>query len=124
MMGALAASLFISDKPLARDVRLPDGTVHTLHFRQLPASAFRGFRMAQDKGEPAQSRAMAKLIADSLCDESGAPAIDEKEAAQLNAAAERAISEAILDVNGLGPKEDAELGNALPGAASSGFGTS
>ena len=123
-MLALAASLFVSETPTPRAVRLPDGSVHTLHFRQLPASAFRAFHAAVEKGDAAQSRAVAKLIADSLCNPDGTPAIDEKQAAKLNAAAERAISDAILEVNGLRQKEDAELGNASPSAENSGSGTS
>lgn len=109
----------------ARTVQLPDGTKHELHFKQLPAAAFRGFFNAvARRNEEEQSRAMAQLIAQSLCTPQGEPALTVEQALQLTVAAERALTEAVLDVNGLGEKAEADLGNGSPGVASSGSGTS
>lgn len=101
----LDAALFISDEVQLREVTLPDGSTHTLHFKQLPAAEFRRFFMAtQSKDEDQQAGAMAKLIAASLCDSDGKPAMTLKDALRLKPAAEKAISDAVLSVNGLGDK--------------------
>jgi hypothetical protein len=99
-------SLFISDEVQSREIELPDGKKHTLHFKQLPAADFRRFFFAsQSADEDAQAGAMAKLICASLCTPEGKPAVTLKEALKLKPAAEKAISEAVLDVNGMGKKE-------------------
>lgn len=99
----IPAALFVSADVQTRTVTLPDGSEHALHFKQLPASEFRKFFYAtQAKDEDMQSAAMAKLIAASLCNEDGTPALTFKQALQLTPAAEKAISEAVLSVNGLG----------------------
>lgn len=104
-MSGLSATLFISDQVQAREVKLSDGTVHTLHFRQLPALDFRRFFIAtQSKDEDIQAGAMAKLIAASVCEPDGKSAMTIKEALRLTPSAEKAISEAVLAVNGLGEK--------------------
>lgn len=112
-------------EPQPRTVQLPDGSKHELHFKQLPASAFRGFFNAvARRNEEEQSQAMAKLIAQSLCTPDGQAALTAEQALQLTVAAERALTDAVLDVNGLGAKAEADLGNGSPGAESSGSGTS
>jgi hypothetical protein len=99
----LNQALFISDAVVARQVMLPDGSEHELHFKQLPAAEFRRFFSAtQSKDEDVQAGAMAKLIAASLCTPDGKPAITFKDALRLKPAAEKAISEALLAVNGMG----------------------
>lgn len=101
----LSAALFISDDIQARDVKLPDGSVHALHFRQLPAAEFRRFFTAlQSDDEAVMSNAMAKLITASLCTPDGKPALQLKDALRLKPLAEKAIGDAVLDVNGLGSK--------------------
>lgn len=99
----LNAALFISDAVQARMVKLPDGSEHELHFKQLPAAEFRRFFMAaHSKDEDAQAGAMAKLISMSICTPEGKPALTLKEALRLTPSAEKAISNAVLSVNGLG----------------------
>ena len=101
----LDASLFVSDAVQMRKVVLADGSEHELHFKQLPACEFRRFFMAaQSKDEDQQAGAMAKLIAMSMCTPDGKSAITAKDALRLTPAAEKAISEAVLSVNGLGDK--------------------
>lgn len=103
----LSATLFISEAPQARVVTLADGSSHEMHFKQLPASEFRRFFLAmQSADEAAQGQAMAKLIAASICEPDGKPALTVKQAMLLTPAAEKAIGDAVLSVNGLGGRED------------------
>ena len=100
---ALPSALFVSSDIQAREVELPDGSTHTLHFKALPAVEFRRFQIAEaSDNEEAKAMSMAKLIAVSLCDPDGKPAITAKDAARLSPFAANSIMEAILDVNGFG----------------------
>ena len=102
----LASSFFVSTEVQAREVTLPDGSKHTLHFKELPVVEFRKFHMAEaSEDEETRAASIAKLIAASLVDEDGKPAITVKDAARLNSAAANAIVNAVLDVNGFGKAE-------------------
>ena len=104
-MSGLSSAFFIDEQVQERTVKLPDGSEHQLHFKQLPASEFRRFFMAMNtKDEEALTGATCRLIAASVCNPDGSRAMTEKDAARLSAMAERAISEAVLDVNGMGQK--------------------
>lgn len=95
--------LFVSDKVIAKEVTLSDGTIHTLYFKELPAIEFRKFYLAeQSSDEDVQATSIAKLITASLVDENGKPAITLKQALQLKGTAMTAISNAIMEVNGFG----------------------
>jgi hypothetical protein len=99
----LPALFFAASEVQAREVELPDGSKHTLHFKELPAVEFRKFQLAEaSDDEDVRSSSIAKLIAASLVEEDGKPAITLKDAAKLNSAAANAILAAILDVNGFG----------------------
>ena len=78
------AGLFVSDEPQLRKVMLGDGTVHDLHFLELPATEFARFGDRQ-RSEDEQTRVMAlpNLIAASLCDERGKPALTAEQANAL-----------------------------------------
>ena len=100
---ALNDSLFVSDKIIEKQVKLADGSVHSLFFRELPAVEFRKFYNAErSEDENVQAGSMAKLIAASLCEPDGKPAITEKQALKLTAPAMNAIAIAVMEVNGLG----------------------
>lgn len=87
---------------------MPDGSVHTLHFKELPAVEFRKFQMAESsEDDDVRASSIAKLIAASLVEPDGKPAITIKDAARLNSAAANAIMSAILDVNGFGKSKNA-----------------
>lgn len=106
----LAASLFVADAPQARIVKLPDGSEHPLHFKQLPAAEFKRFLLAlRSEDETRQAEAMARLIAASLCEPDGKPALSVKQALALTAQAEKAIGDVVLEING--------IGGAAPGKA-------
>ena len=117
----LSDALFVSDRVHQRDVKLPDGSVHTLHFRELPAVEFRKFQLAdQSDDDDKRAGGMAKLVAASLCEEDGKPALDYKRARMLSPTAMNAILEALLDVNGFG----GDAGKPLASEAANGSGTS
>ena len=104
---SLPNSFFAASEIQQREVELPDGSKHALHFKELPAVEFRKFQMAESsEDEDVRATSIAKLIAASLVETDGKPAITVKEAAKLNSAAANAIMAAILDVNGFGRKND------------------
>jgi hypothetical protein len=103
----LDKALFVSDTIHERTVTLPDGSSHALHFKELPAIAFRKFHDAErSDDEDVRAASMAKLIAASVCEPDGKPALSVEKAKQLTAAAANALIEAVLSVNGFGGKKD------------------
>ena len=102
----LSESLFVSAALHERTVTLPDGSAHVLHFKELPAVAFRAFHLAEQSADEAvQAGSMAKLIAASLCNPDGSAAITYEKACTLKPGAANALVQEILAVNGLGAKE-------------------
>lgn len=101
----LSDSLFVSATLHERTVKLPDGSEHVLHFKELPAVAFRAFHLAEhSKDEDVQVGSMAKLIAASLCEPDGKPALTYEKALQLKPGAANALVAEILSINGFGAK--------------------
>lgn len=106
---ALPDSLFVSSAVVAREVELADGSIHTLHFRPLPAVEFRKFQLAEASDNPdVKAMSVARIIAASLCEEDGRLALTVERAAQLSPSAANSIMLAILAVNGfdVDPKKD------------------
>ena len=98
----LSDSLFVSPALHERTVTLSDGSKHVLHFKELPAVAFRAFHLAeQSKDEEVQAGSMAKLIAASLCNPDGSPALTYEKALTLKPGAANAMVAEILSINGL-----------------------
>jgi hypothetical protein len=103
----LPTTFFTSQEVHEREVTLADGSKHVLYFKELPAIEFRKFQMAETSDdEDTRAASVAKLIAVSLVEKDGKPAITAKQAAQLKGAAANALMSAILDVNGFGSKND------------------
>lgn len=97
----LDKSLFVSGEVIEKTVTLPDGSKHTMWFKELPAVDFRKFVLAeQSSDEDVRATSMAKLIAMSLCEKDGKPALSFKKAQELNAPAMNSIVQAIMEVNG------------------------
>jgi len=97
----LDKSLFVSSEVQEKKVKLTDGSEHTLYFKELPAIEFRRFALAeQSNDDDVRATSIAKLIAASLCEADGKPAITFDKALQLKASAMNAIFEAMLEVNG------------------------
>jgi hypothetical protein len=91
-------ALFVSDKIHEKQVKLPDGSEHTLYFKELPAVDFRKLHDADD------SDAMARLVVLSLCEPDGKPAITIKDANRLKPSVFSGIVTALMEVNGFGAK--------------------
>lgn len=93
-------AFFVSTQVHEKQVKLADGSEHTLYFKELPAVEFRKFALAeQSNNEDIKAGAVAKLIAVSLCEPDGKPAITVEQALMLKAGAMNSIFEAILEVN-------------------------
>lgn len=104
---ALPKSFFTATDIQQRDVELPDGNKHTLHFRELPAIEFRKFQIAESsEDDDVRASSIAKLITASLVEPDGKPALTMKDALQLKGSAANALLAAILDVNGFGTKNE------------------
>lgn len=102
---ALDTSFFISETLQEREVTLPNGSKHALYFKELSAIEFRKFQMAETSDdEEVKAASVAKLIALSLTDDKGKPALSTKEAARLNNAASNALLAVILEINGFNSK--------------------
>lgn len=103
---SLDKAFFVAVEVQARKVTLPDGTEHELHFKELPATEFRRFGLAENSDdENVRIGSIAKLICASLCEADGKPALTYDQALQLNASATNAIFEQVLFVNGQGGKK-------------------
>lgn len=115
-------AFFVANTPHKRTVKLPDGSEHEMHFRELPATEFRRYRIAeQSDDEEKRVGAIAKLIANSVCDANGKLAMGYKKALELNLSAANALLAAIHDVNGL---TSASGGNDSPSEDRTGSTTS
>lgn len=102
----LAKSLFISSEIHEKEVKLPNGEVHKLHFKELSAVEFRKFQLAEfSEDDEVKATSMAKLIASSLVEPDGKPALTMKEALNLNSAATNAMISVILGINGFGEQK-------------------
>lgn len=86
-----------------RKVKLSDGKEHTLHFKEVPAVDFRKFHFAEQSGDD-QKRAesMARLIAASLCEPDGTPAITVEKALLLKAEPTNALFAEVVAISGMG----------------------
>lgn len=116
----LDPALFVSDTLHPREVELAAGQRVTLHFRELPASEFIRFQSVLAKGdEDARAGAAARLIAASLANPDGTPALTLERALQLKTKPLDALFTAVLDVN-----EGKPPGKPSPSAARAGSGMS
>jgi hypothetical protein len=102
-------AFFVSDAVHERTVTLADGTEHKLYFKEVPATAYRKFQFAeQSEDEDVRAGSLALLIAASLCEADGSPALTYERACALKAGVSSALIDKVLEVNGKKP------GNALP----------
>lgn len=104
----LPSALFVSSEVHAREVELPDGSKHTLHFKELPAVDFRKFQLAEmSDDDEVKAHSMARLIAASVVEPDGKPALDFKRASTLKPEMADKLVGVILEVNGFGKKKPA-----------------
>lgn len=112
----LMVSTEIHEKP----VTLADGTVRKLYFRELPADDYRRFQIAEtSEDEDKRAGSVARMIAASMCEPDGKPALTIEQARRLKPSVSRRLFEVVLSLNEAGPK-----GEALPPGEKSGSGTS
>lgn len=108
-------SLFVSATVHERDVELPDGKKHKLYFKEVPATEWRRFAMAErSDDEDARVNSVVILITSSLVNADGTPGITFERASMLKPAPMNAIFSAVLEVNGQGGQKKA----SKPGAKS------
>lgn len=99
-MQMLDDDLFAGDKLHAREVEVSPGKTVTLHFRELPATAFIKFHnIASTSDEDAKAGAAARLIAESLCNPDGSRAMPLDKALTLKPIPLNALFAAVLEVN-------------------------
>lgn len=95
------ASLLVSDEIQEREVALPNGEKHTLHFREVPVVVFRRFQIAEGSDDDeVRASSIARLIQSSLCEPDGKPALTIEQACKLKPAAASALLDAVLEVSG------------------------
>lgn len=110
--------LCVSDAVHAREVELPGGK-RTLYFKEVSALVYRKFQITEaSEDDNVRATSLAKLIAASMCEEDGSPALSFEKACTLKAGASNAILNAVLEVNGK------KSGNASPPEEMTGSGTS
>jgi hypothetical protein len=103
-------AFFTKEALVTREVALPDGSKHQIHFRELSAMEFRRFQLSEQSGDDEKrAGSMASLISASVCDPDGKTAMTVPQANRLSPAAANALVTAILDVNGLGAAEKNDL---------------
>lgn len=105
-MNGLDATLFVSEQLHERPVELADGSKHVLHFREVSSLAMRRYQMAEhSEDEDVRASSMAVLIASSVMNHDGTPAMDVAKAQMLKPQVTNALMRAILDLNNIGAKE-------------------
>jgi hypothetical protein len=117
----LSDSLFVTDHLHERAVELADGSKHVLHFREVSSAVMRRYQMAENSAnEDVRVSSMAVLIASSVVNPDGTPAMDVERAQKLKPQVTNALMREILDLNSIGAAEK----KASPPATSDGSGTS
>ncbi|MFC0677527.1 hypothetical protein ACFFGH_06640 [Lysobacter korlensis] len=100
--------LLVKPEIHAREVKMPDGSTHTLHFKQISAADFRGYQLDEQSDDASvRTAAMQKLVAASLCEDDGKPALTATEYAQLTIEGLNALFPVVLEVGGFNRKADA-----------------
>jgi ATP-dependent exoDNAse (exonuclease V) alpha subunit len=115
-------AFFASTTLHERPVTLADGSTHRLHFRELTATQVRAYQIAEkSQDDQISAAAIAKLIASSVCEADGTPAMTYERAQQLKPRAANALVDEILQLNGM---RATQAKKPLPPEAQSGSGTS
>ncbi|MBN4942010.1 hypothetical protein JY414_09305 [Stenotrophomonas maltophilia] len=101
------SKILTSNAPVAREVKFSDGTIETVHFRQVSAGQMRRWRAAEASGnEDETCFAMQRLVAASLCDADGKLVLTEAESQNLTANGLTDLFPHVMAVAGIG--EDAK----------------
>lgn len=118
----LDSAFFVSGELTPRPVTLQDGTVHTVHFREVSASEVRAYQLAeQSEDEAVRANALSVLICACVCDPDGKPALTREQALKLKPKAANALLSEVMALNGM---RSAEAKKPSPPEDSAGSGTS
>lgn len=117
-------AFFVSAQVHERKVTLADGSEHILYFKEVPATVYRKFQIAESsEDEDVRASSLAKLITASMCEADGSPAMTFEDACRLKGPVSNDLVSAVLEVNGKrSPGES--LGNDSPPSETTGSGTS
>lgn len=108
----IPAEFFASDEVRVRDVKLSDGSVHQIHFKELTGLDFRRWHEDSRSEDPkVRHLSMANLLVLGVVNEDGTQGLTLDQAKKLKAGAMASIFEALLDVNGASSKAQDKLGN-------------
>lgn len=96
----LGAENFVTEAVHMREVVLADGKKHQLHFREVSASVYEMAMVGMRSEDPKQREGgVPRLIAASLCTETGEPVMTTEQAATLKPAVSLALSNAAFEIN-------------------------
>jgi hypothetical protein len=100
-------SFFISTAPIPREIELPDGSKHTLYFKELESSVFERFHEQRASDDAAvRYGATAALIAAAVCEPDGTPSMNATRAMSLKPKVKMLLQDTILEVCGFTGKKD------------------
>lgn len=112
---SLSEAFFVSPEIHKRMVTLADGSEHELYFREVPASDWHKYTVAaRSDDDDVKSACMQHLIAASLCEQDGAPAMTVQQAMKLKVSALTSLWEAVVDVNAIGKRDEKKTSDPTP----------
>ncbi len=93
--------MFASDAVLERTVELADGTKHTMYFKEVPVVDFRRHMDGQrSENVNVRAKSIAHLIAASVVEPNGQPAMSVAQASKLKPGPANALFLMIMEING------------------------
>jgi len=118
----LPDAFFASAAVHDRKVTLADGQQYTVYFKEVTAVEVRSYQIAeQSEDSDEKSRAIARLIAASVCEPDGKRSMTYEQAQALKPKAAIELLRRVLEVNQIGGEAAKKI---LPSGASDGSGTS
>lgn len=114
---SLDNAFFVSAIPVPKEVTLPDGSTHTIHFKELESAYFERFheQRASDV-EAIRHGSMPTLIAAAVCEPDGKPSMTVAKAMQLKPKVQIMLSGVIMEMNGLKAKKELPSEEVEPGS--------
>jgi len=105
----LDKSLFISSDLHKKVVEMADGSKHEMYFRELPYIEVSRYQAGiQSADEDERAAASTKLVAASLCNPDGTPALTFEQASRLKPSVGAALFHAAVAVNTPAKKKDSD----------------
>ena len=96
-------AFLVSDKPVERQITLPDGSVHAVYLRPVGLDDFRKFQLAERQDDlDVRAKSVAKLLSLSLCDAEGGSTITPEQAGKIAPKLADELAAMVLDMNSFG----------------------